>query len=51
MYRERMALRPGHHLVVELLDVSRTDAPATVLGRTERAVSGSARMVLSLIHI
>lgn len=43
-YRERMLLGPGHILVVELQDVSRADAPATVLGRTESAVSGSGPM-------
>lgn len=33
-YRERMALPPGAEVEVKLVDVSRADAPATVLGET-----------------
>jgi len=39
-YRERMALRAGHRLTVELHDVSRADAPAIVLGRSQAIVDG-----------
>lgn len=33
-YRERIALPPGARITVQLVDVSRADAPATLLGET-----------------
>lgn len=35
LYRERMAMPAGAKLIVELLDVSRADAPSVVLAKTE----------------
>jgi copper homeostasis protein (lipoprotein) len=39
-YRERMAVPPGTQLEVLLLDVSRADAPAEVIGKTVNADAG-----------
>lgn len=39
-YRERQALHPGSVLHVKLLDVSRVDAPATVLGEQQYTTEG-----------
>lgn len=38
LYRERIALEPGATVEVELVDASRTDAPATVIARAERTL-------------
>jgi putative lipoprotein len=42
-YRERLALPPGAVLKVQLLDVSRADAPAAVLG--EQVITAGGRQV------
>jgi putative lipoprotein len=39
-YRERMMLRPDWTITIRLLDVSRADAPATVLGEQSYALQG-----------
>ncbi len=49
-YRERSALTPGHRLTVELQDVSRADAPAEVLARTTREVSGQVPFAFELAY-
>lgn len=49
-YREKIALRPGHRLTVELQDVSRADAPAILLGRWEAPVSGQVPFAFSVSY-
>ena len=39
-YRERIALPPGSEAVVQLLDTSRADAPATVVAEQRIAIGG-----------
>ena len=39
-YRERMALDPAAEVLVQLLDVSRLDAPSTVLAEQRMAADG-----------
>ena len=41
LYRERMMLRPGAQLTVQLEDVSKADAPATVIARVALAPEGA----------
>ena len=39
-YRERIALPPGSEAIVQLLDTSRADAPATVVAEQRIAIGG-----------
>ncbi len=49
-YRERIALQPGSVLTVTLEDVSRADAPATVLGTYKAAVTGQVPLAFSVLY-
>lgn len=47
-YRERIALPPGSHATVQLLDTSRADAPAVVVAEQRIAVTGQVPIPFSL---
>lgn len=47
-YRERIALPPGAEVIVQLLDASRADAPATVVAERRRSVERQVPIPFSL---
>lgn len=49
-YRERIALPPGAMIRVQLVDVSRADAPARVLGESSFAAQGSAPFAFRIAY-